>query len=90
MTLPIGSQEQTDCFGRCVGVISDPTSSGSALSAVFVVLCLAMGQAPITTPLQKNQLAAPPHCCFCWAGVDVSCFYCSGQFLLLFLDRSHS
>ena len=84
MTLPIGSQEQTDCFGRCVDVISDPTSSGSALSAVFVVLCLVAGQAPFTTPLQNNQLTAPPHFCFCCTGVVTSYFYCfSWSFLLL-------
>ena len=59
MTLPIGSQEQTDCFDRCVAMISRSNQFRRCLRAVFVVLGLVAGQAPNTTLLQKNQLAAP-------------------------------
>lgn len=63
MTLPIRSQEQTDCFGRCVADLRS-NQFRLCLRAVFVVLGLVAGQAPNATPLQKNQLAAPPPCCF--------------------------
>ncbi|HWT67920.1 MAG TPA: hypothetical protein VN214_02280, partial [Pseudomonas sp.] len=59
MTLPIGSQEQTDCYGRCVAVILRSNQYRLCLRTVFVVLGLVVGLAPNTTPLQKNQLAAP-------------------------------
>ena len=59
MTLPIGSQEQTDCFDRCAAMIYRSNQFRLCLRAVFVVLGLVVGQAPNTTPLQKNQLATP-------------------------------
>ena len=65
--LPIGSQEQTDCFGRCVAMIIRSNQFRRYLGVVFIILGLVVGQAPNTTPLQKNQLAAPPPCCSCYA-----------------------
>jgi hypothetical protein len=34
---------------------------------------------------QKNQFAAPAHCCFCCAAVDTSCFYYGFYWFLLLL-----
>lgn len=61
-----------------------PTGSGAALHGSFVVL------APVernlwATPLQKNQFATSPSCCFCYSGAAsfCSCYGCFWFFVFV-------
>ena len=59
-------------------LVMRPNQYRHCFVAVFIVLGLVVGQAPKAIPFQKNQLAAPPRCCFYCAGVGTSYFYCLG------------
>ena len=64
-------------------LIFDPTSAGPACCSFY---CSRPGRGanPVASPLQKNQLAAPPPSCRYFAGAVTSCS-CYGSCLLLLL-----
>lgn len=66
-------------------IVERSNQSVRCLEAVLFFFRLAAGRVPTATPLQKNQLAAPPRFCFCCAGVVTCCFYCLRRCLLLLL-----
>ena len=69
-------------------LIFDPTSAGPACCSFY---CSRPGRGanPVASPLQKNQLAAPPPSCRYFAGAVTSCS-CYGSCLLLLLCHLES
>ena len=57
----------------------------AAASGQFCRSLSGRGRTLRATPLQKNQFAAPPPCCFCCVGVVACCFYCVVLALLFLL-----
>lgn len=78
----VGANSKRISLVADVALIFDPTSAGPARCS-FCCSRPGRGANPVACPLQKNQLAAPPPSCRCFAGAVTSCSYCGICLLLL-------